>query len=73
MQNSDNRKKITALPSGWPSKGMIRADFGEWIILAHPDRHPHISKDGKKWEEANLKNKEHNHVVAMFERKRWIG
>lgn len=68
------RKKITKLPDAWPLKGMIRGDFGGYIILAHPDRHPHISKDGKSWIEvapAALSNPEVNRVISGWERERW--
>lgn len=71
MTQQDTRKKITSLPSGYPTRGLIRDDVGNYIILAHPDRPVMLSEDGKMWKEANLRDPEHNRVVAMFERKRW--
>lgn len=68
---TQDRKLITKLPAAWPSRGMIRSDFGDYIVLAHPDRPVMLSKDGKTWEEANLFNPLHNQAVAGFERKRW--
>ncbi len=46
-----NRKPITRLPTNWPTdKQTKRTDFDGKIIIAHPDREPHTSEDGKTWE-----------------------
>jgi len=66
-----SKKPIKRVPSGFPLKGMIRADIGGYIVLAHPDRQPHISKDGVLWKEIDWKIPEENAVGAAFERQRW--
>lgn len=75
MQTTNEIKQtirpIKRLPSGWPSRGMIRGDVGEYIVLAHADRQPHISKDGINWKQIDWLNTEENAVGAAFERKRW--
>ena len=73
-ETKERLRPITRLPDAWPLKGMIRGDFGGYIVLAHPDRHPHISKDGKSWIEVTdyaLKNPEVNRIIAGWERERW--
>lgn len=65
------KKPIKRVPSGFPMKGMIRADIGDYIVLAHPDRQPHISKDGLVWKEIDWRNPDENAVGAAFERQRW--
>lgn len=64
------RKTITKLPTHWPLKGIWRNDIGEYIVLGHPDRKPVISNDGKTWAEIDVKNPEHNRIIAAVERAR---
>lgn len=71
MQTSQKLRPITRLPAGWPSKGMMRSDFGDYIVLAHPDRHPHYSTDGKNWKQVDLADPKDNAIAATFERQRW--
>lgn len=44
---------ITKLPHGWPTDKLTRrTDWNGLIVIAHPDRAPHTSRDGgKTWEE----------------------
>lgn len=47
----DEMKKITRMPTGWPTDNRTkRADFGKWIVIVHPERQPHKSVDGKTWQ-----------------------
>lgn len=71
MQTVQKLRPITRMPSCFPSKGIIRGDIGEFIILAHADRPPQYSRDGKTWKEIDLKVPEENALAAAFERRRW--
>lgn len=45
-------KPITKLPTGWPSDKLTkRTDWNGLIVIAHPQRAPHVSQDGRTWEE----------------------
>lgn len=48
-------RKITRLPYGWPTDNRTkRSDWGKWIVITHPDRQPHKSVDGEKWEQVKV-------------------
>ena len=61
-------KKIYKMPYAWPTDGRTRrADFGDKIIIIHPDRKPHLSEDGVKWESVEPSDRET--YVQFFGRK----
>lgn len=46
------RKIITKMPDCWPTDGMTRrTDWRGLIVIAHPDRTPMTSEDGRTWED----------------------
>lgn len=48
--SANERKKITKLPLNWPTDKLTRrTDYNGLIVIAHPDRAPHTSEDGKTW------------------------
>lgn len=65
------KKPIKKLPSGWPSRGMIRADVNDFIVIAHADRTPHYSTDGINWKQIDLNVPAENQICSQFERQRW--
>lgn len=52
-------KTITKLPTNWPTDKLTRRkDWNGFIVIAHPDREPHISADGRTWEKVRVPTEE---------------